>query len=160
INDTRKPTGNTLKIVGRLKPGVALQSAQAELTTLGKQLQADHPERNPVVPQLAPLAQRVSGGVRPALFVLACAVGVGMLIVCVNLSNLQVARLGARQKEMALRTALGAGRFRLLRQMLTESVALSCCGAVLGLALAIAGTRALAHLQALNLPLLESVRID
>ena len=96
----------------------------------------------------------------PALFVLACAVGVVMLIVCANLSNLQLARLGTRQKEMAMRAALGAGRSRLLRQMLTESVALSCCGAVLGLALAVAGTRELAHLQAFNLPLLASIRID
>ncbi len=107
-----------------------------------------------------PLEQHVSGRVRPALFVLACAVGVVMLIVCANLSNLQLARLGARQKEMAMRAALGAGRSRLLRQMLTESVALSCCGAVLGLILAVAGTRELAHLHAFNLPLLESVRID
>jgi predicted permease len=98
--------------------------------------------------------------VGPALFVLSCAVGVVMLIVCANLSNLQLARLATRQKEMAMRAALGAGRSRLLRQMLTESVALSCCGAVLGLALAAAGTRELAHLHALNLPLLESVRID
>ena len=160
VNDPRKPTGNTMKIVGRLNPGATMQGAQAELKTLGKQLQIEHPERNPVAPQLIPLAQRVSGGVTPALFVLACAVGIVMLIVCVNLSNLQLARLGVRQKEMALRSALGAGRFRLLRQMLTESVALSCCGAVLGLLLAVAGTRELAHLQAFNLPLLESIRID
>ncbi|MFZ0592109.1 MAG: FtsX-like permease family protein, partial [Bryobacteraceae bacterium] len=91
---------------------------------------------------------------------LACAVGVVMLIVCANLSNLQLARLGARQKEIAMRAALGAGRFRLLRQMFTESVALSCCGAVLGLILAVAATRELAHLNAFNLPLLETVRID
>lgn len=83
-----------------------------------------------------------------------------MLIVCANLSNLQLARLGARQKEMAMRAALGAGRSRLLRQMLTESVALSCCGALLGLVLAMAGTRQLAHLRAFNLPLLQSVRVD
>ncbi len=160
VTDKTKPAGNTMRIVGRLKPGATLQSAQAELTVLGKQLYSQHPERNPVNPWMVPLAQRVSGGVRPALFVLACAVGVVMLIVCANLSNLQLARSATRQREMALRTALGAGRFRLLRQMLTESVALSCCGAVLGLALAVAGTRELAHLQAFNLPLLESVRID
>ena len=160
LNDPQKPMGNTMKIVGRLKPGATVQRAQAELTLLGKQLVSQHPERNPVVPMLSPLAQRVSGGVRPALFVLACAVGVVMLIVCANLSSLQLARSATRQKEMALRAALGAGRFRLLRQMLTESVALSCCGAVLGLALAVAGTRELAHLQAFNLPLLASVRID
>jgi predicted permease len=92
--------------------------------------------------------------------VLACAVGVVMLIVCANLSNLQLVRLGARQKEMAMRAALGAGRIRLLRQMLTESVALSCCGAALGLILAVVGTRAIAHLDAFNIPLLASVRLD
>ena len=158
--DKDKPSGNTMRLVARLKPGATIDSAQAEFTLLGKQLESQHPERNGVVPLLVPLAQRVSGGVRPALFVLACAVGVVMLIVCANLSNLQLARLAARQKEMAMRAALGAGRFRLLRQMLTESVTLSCCGAVLGLILAFAGTRELAHLQALNLPLLGSIRID
>jgi predicted permease len=160
VTDDTKPHGNTMKIVGRLKQGATVQGAQAELTMLGKQLESQHPERNGLDPRLVPLAQRVSGGMRPALFVLACAVGVVMLIVCLNLSNLQLARLGTRQKEMALRAALGAGRSRLLRQVLTESVALSCCGAVLGLALAVAGTRELAHLQAFNLPLLESVRTD
>jgi len=160
LTDKTKPMGNTMKIIGRLKPGAAVQGAQAELTMLGKQLESQHPERNPIVPRLVPLEQHVSGPVSPALFVLACAVGVVMLIVCANLSNLQLARLGTRQKEMAMRAALGAGRSRLLRQMLTESVALSCCGAVLGLVLAAAGTRELAHLHAFNLPLLESVRID
>jgi predicted permease len=160
LNDKNKPRGNTMPVIGRLKPGATVQSAQAEFTTLAKQLESQHPERNGLDPRLVPLAQRVSGEVRPALFVLACAVGVVMLIVCANLSNLQLARLGTRQKEMALRAALGAGRSRLLRQVLTESVALSCCGAVLGLVLAVAGTRELAHLHAFNLPLLESVRID
>jgi predicted permease len=160
LADKAKPTGNTTRIIGRLKPGVTLQGAQAELTVLGKQLESQHPERNPIRPKLVPLAQHVSGPVSPALFVLACAVGVVMLMVCANLSNLQLARLSARQKEMAMRAALGAGRSRLLRQLLTETVALSCCGAVVGLALAVVGTRELAHLQAFNLPLLESVRID
>jgi predicted permease len=160
LTDQTKPRGNTMKIIGRLKPGATVRGAQAELTMLGKQLGSQHPERNPIVPRLVPLEQHVSGPASPALFVLACAVGVVMLIVCANLSNLQLARLGARQKEMAMRAALGAGRLRLLRQMLTESVALSCCGAVLGLVLAVAGTRELAHLHAFNLPLLESVGID
>ena len=160
VNDKTKPSGNTMKIVGRLKPGATVAGAQAELAMLGKQLESQHPERNPVTPELVPLEEHVSGPVSPALFVLACAVGVVMLIVCANLSNLQLARLVTRQKEMAMRAALGAGRSRLLRQMLTESVALSCCGAVLGLALAVAGTREVAHLQAFNLPLLASVRMD
>ena len=160
LTDKTKPKGNTLTIVGRLRPGATVRGAQAELTMLGKQLESHHPERNGLAPRLVPLAQRVSGGVRPALFVLACAVGVVMLIVCANLSNLQLARVAARQKEMATRAALGAGRFRLLRQMFTESVTLSCCGAALGLVLAVAGTRELAHLNAFNLPLLETIRID
>ena len=160
LADKSKPTGNTMKIVGRLKPGATVQGAQTELTMLANRLVSRHPERNPVVPRLLPLERHVSGPVSPALFVLACAVSVVMLIVCANLSNLQLARLATRQKEMAMRAALGAGHSRLLRQMLTESVALSCCGAVLGLALAVAGARELAHLHAFDLPLLESVRID
>jgi predicted permease len=123
--------GNTMKVVGRLKPGATVRSAQAEFTVLAKQLEKQHSERNGIVPRLAPLQQRVGGRMSSALLVLACAVGVVMLIVCANLSNLQLARMATRQKEMALRAALGAGRLRLLRQMLTESVALSCCGAAL-----------------------------
>jgi predicted permease len=109
---------------------------------------------------LVALEKHVSGQLRPALVVLMCAVGVVMLIVCANLSHLQMARLAARQKEMAMRAALGAGRFRLLRQVLTESVVLSCCGAMLGFLLAIAGTRALAHLHTVELPLLATIRVD
>ena len=160
LTDQTKPAGNTMAVVGRLKPGATVAGAQAEFTVLAKQLVSQHPERNPIRPRLVPLEQHVSGQVRPALLVLMCAVGVVMLIVCANLSHLQMARMGARQKEMAVRAALGAGRFRLLRQVLTESVTLSCCGAVLGLLLAVAGTRGLSHLHAFNLPLLESVRVD
>jgi predicted permease len=160
LKDKAKPSGNTLKVVARLRTGATLTSAQAEMTMLGKQLESLHPERNGIAPRLVPLAQRVSGNMKPALSVLASAVAVVMLIVCANLANLQLARLGARQRELAMRAALGAGRFRLLRQMLTESVALSCCGGLLGLVLAVASTRELAHLHAFNLPLIESVRID
>jgi predicted permease len=152
--------GNTTAVVGRLNPGATLQGAQVEFRLLAKQVESQHPERNSIRPRLSPLELHVSGRVRPALLVLAWAVGVVMLIVCANLSNLQLARMGTRQKEMALRAALGAGSLRLLRQTLTESVALSCCGAALGLILAMAGTRGLAHLDAFNIPLLQSVRID
>ncbi len=162
LKDKTKPQGNTTRIIGRLKPSVTVQAAQAEFTLLAKQLETQHPvpERNTIRPRLSPLRQHVSGRVTPALFVLAYAVGVVMLIVCANLSNLQLARLGTRQKEMAMRASLGAGRFRLLRQIITESVTLSCCGAALGLLLAVVGTRQLAHLTAFNLPLLENVRMD
>jgi putative ABC transport system permease protein len=160
LTDETNRRGNTMKMIGSLKPGATVQGARAEFTLLAKQMESQHPERNPMAPRLVPLAQRINGRVRPALLVLACAVGVVMLIVCANLSNLQLARLGARQRELAMRAALGASRFRLLRQMFTESIVLSCCGAVLGLGLAMAGVRVVAHLNAFNLPLLTSVRID
>lgn len=152
--------GNTLAIIGHLKPGVSLESAQSETTALGVQIRNQHPERNNFNPRLTFLEQQVSGRLRPALFVLACAVAVVMLIVCANLSNLQLARSTSRQKEMAIRAALGAGRSRLIRQTLTESIVLSCGAAVLGMILAVVGTRALAHLDGVSIPLLKNVRID
>ncbi|HEV2349241.1 MAG TPA: ABC transporter permease [Terriglobia bacterium] len=152
--------GNTLAIVGRLKPGATVRSAQAEADILGPQIRNQHPERNGFRPRLSLLKDHVSARLRPALIVLACAVGVVMLIVCANLSNLLLARTAARQKEMAIRAALGAGKWRLIRQMLTESVLLSSCGAVLGIILAFAGTRVLAHLNAISIPLLASVHVD
>src|ERR1700733_911618 len=160
LTDDAKPHGNTMSIVGRLKPGVTIGGAQAELHVLAKELNSKHPERNPVQPRVVPLDEHLRGQMRPALVVLMCAVGLVMLIVCANLSHLQMARMATRQKEMAIRAALGAGRFRLLRQVLTESIILSCCGAALGLLLAVAGTRGLSHLHAFNLPLLEGVRVD
>ena len=152
--------GNTIAIVGRLKPGAALGTAQAEATILGKQLQEENPKLNDFEPKLSTLAEHVSGQLRPTLVVLACAVGVVMLIVCANLSNLLLARGAGRKKEIAIRTAMGAGRGRLIGQMLTESLVLSCCGAALGLLLAFIGTRALAHLTSVSIPLLSDVLID
>jgi len=152
--------GNTMAIVARLKPGVSAAAAEAELKVLAAQFTRAHPERNDFEGHLTPLSEYVSGRIRPALLVLACAVGVVMLIVCANLSNLLLAKSAARQKEIAIRTALGAARRRLIRQMLTESIALSCCGAVLGVALAAAGTHVLARLQALSIPLLSNVALD
>jgi predicted permease len=152
--------GNTVAIIGRLKPGVSVQSAASETAVLGKLLQQAHKERNDFEPKVSGLAQHVSGQLRPTLLVLACAVGVVMLIVCANLSNLLLARGAGRQKEIAIRAAMGAGRGRLIGQMLTESLVLSCCGAAVGLLLAFVGTRALAHLTSVSIPLLSDVRID
>ncbi len=152
--------GNTLAIVGRLKPGVSPGTAAAEVKVIAQQITSAHPERNGFGGNVTPLTEHVSGPTRPALVVLGSAVGVVLLIVCANLSNLLLVRAAARQKEMAVRTALGAARRRLVRQMLTESVVLSCCGAVIGVGLAIAGTRLLARLDAVSIPLLQSVRVD
>jgi predicted lysophospholipase L1 biosynthesis ABC-type transport system permease subunit len=145
-----------MAMIGRLKPGVTLAQAQAETRTLGAQVTRDHPERNSFEGFVSPLSDHVNGKMRPAVWVLAAAVGAVMLIVCANLSNLLLARSAARQKEIAIRMALGAGRGRLLAQTLTEGIVLSGSGAVLGLAVAFAGTRALARLDAVNVPLLAS----
>jgi predicted permease len=158
-NETNR-WGNTMAIVGRLNPGVTAGQAQAEVKILAGQLTQAHPERNDFEGIVTPLADHVSGRLRLAFQVLAGAVGMVMLIVCANLSNLLLARTAARQKEVAIRAALGASRGRLVRQMLTESVALSCCGAALGVVLAFAGTRAMAQLTAMQIPLLNAVRTD
>jgi predicted permease len=152
--------GNTMAMIGRLKPGVTAEAAQAELKILAAQMTAAHPERNNFEGKITPLSEHVSGRIRPALLVLIGAVCVVMLIVCANLSNMLLARTAARQKEIAIRTALGAGRGRLLLQMLTEGVTLSCCGGMLGVILAAGGTRLLASLEALSIPLLANVRVD
>lgn len=152
--------GNTMAMIGRLKPGVTVAEAQAEIRTVAGQITAEHPERNAFQGNVRGLADHVSGRVRLAVWVLAGSVGMVMLIVCANLSNLLLARMATRQKELAVRSALGASRSRLIAQMLTESVVLSCSGAVLGLLLAAAGTRGLARLDAISIPLLASVRTD
>jgi putative ABC transport system permease protein len=152
--------GNTLAVIGRLKPGISIQTARAEFKILANQIQKQHPDRNTLRPILTTLEEHVTGRLRRALLVLAWAVGIVMLIVCANVANLQLARSATRQKEMAIRVALGAGRSRLIRQMLTESITLSCCGALLGIILAFAGTRLLAGLSAFNIPLLSTVTMD
>jgi predicted permease len=152
--------GNTLSLVGRLKPGVTVEAARAEVKTLAERSSRDHPERNTFRPLVSALHEHVSGQLRSAMFVLACAVGLVMMIVCANLSNLLLARAATREKEIAIRAALGAGRGRLIRQMLTESLTLSLCGAAVGLPLAVGGTRLLSQLDAVRIPLLEQVRVD
>ncbi len=152
--------GNTLALVGRLRPGSTLQRAQAEADILGNQITDENRRRNSLHPKLTFLTEHVSGQIRPALLIMAFAVGVVMLIVCANLSSLMLARTAARQKEMAIRAALGAGRTRLVGQLLTESLILTSSGALLGILLALAGTYGIAHLTAFNLPLLSSVQVD
>jgi len=155
--------GNTLSFVGRLKPGVPIARAQVEANLLFPKLifSFKHPEwGGNYTGQLTDLKEYVSGKLRRSLIVLWSAVGLILLIVCVNLSNLLLARAAARSKEFAMRSALGAGRGRLVRQLLTESLVLSVIGAVLGLALAYGTTFYLSHQGSIALPLLSSVRVD
>jgi predicted permease len=159
LTESRNRWGNTLAVIGRMKPGVTVEQAQAELNVLAEPL-TRMPLRNTLRPRLSSLTQHVAGRFRQALAVLVCAVAVVMLIVCANLSNLLLARMAARQREMAIRVALGAGRRRLVRQVLTESLVLSGCGALLGLVLAAAGTRVLSQLQGTTIPLLDRIALD
>ncbi len=163
VMDDIRTYGNTLALIGRLKPGASVTQAQAEATVLFPKFywskkfpdSAGNYSARPIE-----LKQYVSGKLRRSLIVLWCAVGLILLIVCVNLSNLLLARAAARSKEFALRSALGAGRGRLVRQLLTESLVLAGMGAVLGLGLAYGITSYLAHQGSLALPLLSSVKVD
>ena len=155
--------GNDLALVGRLKPGVNMMQAQNEANLLFPQFYFEHkhPEYGKgYTAQLTGLKEYVSGKLRRSLIVLWCAVGLIMLIVCVNLSNLLLARAAARSKEFAMRSALGARRLRLVCQLLTESFVLAAAGALLGLGLAWAILAYLAHQGSIALPLLSMVRID
>jgi putative ABC transport system permease protein len=163
IYEDIRDEGNTLALIGRLKPGLSVAQAQAEADLLFPALPFNlrHPEYGGGYNgKLLQLKDYVSGKLRRSLIVLWCAVGMILLIVCVNLSNLLLARGAARSKEFAMRTALGAGCGRLVRQLLTESLMLSFAGALLGLGLAFAITAYLAHQGTIALPLLSSVRID
>ena len=152
--------GNTMAMIGRLKPGVSVDQARAEMRLLAGQITAQNPQRNTFEGNVKPLSDQVGGRIRLALWVLAGAVALVMAIVCANLSSLLLARTASRQKEIAIRTALGAGRGRLIAQMLTEGIVLSLSGAILGVVLAIGGTSALARLDAVSIPMLRNVRTD
>jgi predicted permease len=165
VMDDIRYEGNTLAMIGRLKPGVTLEQSRSEAKTLFPQFYwgKKYPESKGSYKDggyTVFLKEYVSGKLRRSLVVLWCAVGLILLIVCVNLSNLMLARSAARSKEFALRSALGAGRARLIRQLLTESLVLAGAGAALGLGLAYAMLRYLAHQGSIALPLLSSVRLD
>jgi predicted permease len=163
IMDDFRDDGNDLALVGRLKQGVTLAEAQSEADQLFPQLYFEHkhPEYGKgYTGQLTGLKEYVSGKLRRSLIVLWCAVGLILLIVCVNLSNLLLARAAARSKEFAMRRALGAGRGRLVRQLLTESLILAAVGALLGLGLAYVILSYLAHQGSIALPLLTMARVD
>ena len=151
-----------LQLVGRMKPGVSVEQAKAELNTIMREIVREHPkEYDPkTVVALLPLRDYMVGKVRTALWVLLGAVGMVLLIACTNVAHLALARASGRAKEMAVRSALGAGRARLVRQMLSESVLLAIIGGLAGVALAWWGTLALANLSPKELPRAHEIRID
>ena len=147
--------------IGRLKRGVTLDGMQADLDQLYRQLRSDHPAENAGIRAAGGwIIDQMLGGIRPALYVLAGAVGLVLLIACANVASLLLGRAASRQREIALRTAIGAHRSRIVRQLLTESLLLSGLGAVLGIALAWGGVRLLLALQPGSVPRLLDIRLD
>ncbi|MGC1637331.1 MAG: ABC transporter permease, partial [Candidatus Acidiferrales bacterium] len=147
-------------VLGRLKPGVSLEQAQADLSVIAAALAAEHPVDQGVGVAVKRLADSRIGALRPMLYLLIGAVSLILLIACVNLANLLLARNSARQRELAVRAALGAGRGGLVRQLLAETLLLSLVGGAVGFAGAEIGLRALARMHPENLPQLGSVGID
>lgn len=160
----RPRSNHFLYAVGRLKPGVSIDRARSEITTLltrWEQEGAGHsprPEGHPI--GLQDMQEEVVGDVRPALFVLLGAVGFVLLIACANVGNLLLAKAEARQKEIAVRTALGAGRGRLAKQFLTESVVLSLMGGLLGFVLGAVGVNTLLATNPDSIPRASEISLD
>jgi putative ABC transport system permease protein len=150
-----------LSVVGRLKPGSSVEQARAELSALAARLADEYPGTNAGwgVTVVA-LHEKVVGDVRPALWILMGVVGFLLLISCANVANLMLARAASRRQEIAVRSALGARRGRLVRQFLTESLLLSCAGGALGLLFAAWGVELLVGLSPGNIPRLDEVGLD
>ena len=151
----------TLRVIGRLKPGVSLEQASAEMRSIAGHIEQQNADTNAgYSAKIVPLRDQLVGDIGPTLWTLLGAVVFVLLIACANVANLLLARAGSREKEIALRTALGANPWRLVRQLLTESVLLGLAGGVFGLALAAWGVALLEKVGPSNLPRLEEVSID
>ncbi len=158
---TEERGAHYMNVIARLKPGVAREQAQAEMTAIGSRLEQQYADKNLHKSiRLEPTLEALVGDIRPALFILLGAVGCVLLIACANVANLLLARAMGRQKEMAIRSALGASRIRVIRQLLTESLVLSLTGGLLGLVLAAWWADLLVALGKDNIPRAMQVGLD
>jgi len=161
-NNPQERGNHGLNALGRLRPGASLRQAQAEIDTITNSFFERYPNAydREFGLTLIPAPREVFGEIRPALLVLLMAVGAVLLIACANVANLLLARSEARQKELAIRAVLGAGRGRIVRQMLTESIVLSALGGAAGIALAYGLTQGLIALDPLKIPRVQDIAID
>ncbi len=160
-NDPKQRGAHYLGVIGRLADGVTLEQAQAEMSAIARRLEQQYPDNDTGWGvNLLLLRDRVVEDVRPALLVLMVTVGVVLLIACANVANLLLARMAAREREIAIRGALGAARWRLVRQFLAESLVLALAGGLVGLGLGVAGTRALVAMSADAIPRASEIGLD
>jgi putative ABC transport system permease protein len=171
LNDTPPPGASAAAVaaqrsnyayqaVGKLGPGVEFTRAEATMRALGDSLARQHPENRLKNVMLTPLREWLTGGVRTTLWILMSAVGVVWLIACANVANLLLGRAAARTREIALRTALGAGRGRVVRQLLTESCVLAGAAGLAGLALAFVLIQGIVAFSPVDLPRIDDVQLD
>jgi predicted permease len=164
-DSARSNRGNEdFNIFGRLKPGVSIARAQADMDGIASRMKEEFPGNYPpnggLTISVVPLLEQVVGDIGPALPILFGAVGFVLLIACANVANLLLARAAVRQKEIAIRLSLGAGRLRIIRQLLTESLALALMGGVMGLAVALLAVRVLRLMAGATIPRLQEISID
>ena len=151
-------------MIGTLKPAVTVAAAQAEMDLITARLRQEHPQEYPpnggLTFSIVPLLEQVVGNVRATLAVLLASVGIVLLVACTNVANLLLSRALAREREMAVRTAMGASRLRIVRQLLTESVGLALLGGAAGVAVASVSVRAIQWLQPPGIPRLRDIAVD